>query len=378
MNDIAPQLYREVLGQYPTGVTAITTLLPDGTATAMIVGTFSAVSISPPLVAYMPRRESTSFAEMRTSTHFVANILSREQEDLCRRLARTSPDKLANERWHLSERGLPILDDVVAAVECEVESITEAGDHYIVLGRVLHLETLNPTIPLLFFRGGYGGFAPSATLLARGAEDLTSAVERASILRPHLSEAASTFDAEISIFARVSDIAVAVASATPENGDPVTTLGTRHPLVPPIGVPYVAWSDPEDQEAWVDRAIGASEADRIRFRRDLADARQHGWSVAVQSEEANDELDDDAWSDLPRRIVSRVRYQEINEISADAKYSVTALMAPVVQGKGIAPDLMFRVLFHPPIALSGAELRERGEALKALSEAASTQLSAPH
>lgn len=377
MNDIAPQLYREVLGHYPTGVSAITALLPDGTVSAMVVGTFTSVSIDPPLVAFLPRTESSSFAEMRQATRFVVNILSRDQEDLCRRLARSDPDKMAAESWHLSARGLPILDSVVAAIECELESIAEAGDHYIVIGRVIHLETLNPTIPLLFFRGGYGGFAPSASLLARGADDLASALERAAALRPSLEHAARDFGSEISLFARVADVGVAVASATPENGDPVTALGTRHPLVPPLGVPYLAWSDPEDQEAWVDRAIGASDADRIVFRRDLADARRHGWSVAVQQPDAEGEpVGAGPAADLPRRIVRTIRYQEIDEIDPGSEYAVTALMAPILERGASRPDLMLRLLFHPAARMQGAELTRRGEAFKAFAQNAGSLLGA--
>jgi flavin reductase (DIM6/NTAB) family NADH-FMN oxidoreductase RutF len=67
----------------------------------------------------------------------------------------------------LSSNGSPVLDDVVVWIDCTLDAVHEAGDHFIVLGRVSELDIARADAPLLFFRGEYGSFAP---LLARDGE----------------------------------------------------------------------------------------------------------------------------------------------------------------------------------------------------------------
>src|SRR5690606_37875544 len=94
------------------------------------------------------------------------NVLSAEQEDLCRRFAGRGEDKWAGVTWTPSPGGAPVLEGAVAWIECTTESIAEAGDHYLVLGRVRELGAQNPTAPLLFFQGGYGRFTMSSVVAA--------------------------------------------------------------------------------------------------------------------------------------------------------------------------------------------------------------------
>ena len=83
-----PAWFRYVLGQYPTGVTLITATHPDGSQLGMVVGTFSSVSLDPPLVAFMPDVRSSSWPKIREAGSFCANILTAGQQDVCRAFAR--------------------------------------------------------------------------------------------------------------------------------------------------------------------------------------------------------------------------------------------------------------------------------------------------
>jgi flavin reductase (DIM6/NTAB) family NADH-FMN oxidoreductase RutF len=158
--------FREVLGHYPTGVALVSAVTQQGRPIGMIVGSFTSVSLDPPLVAYLPMRTSRTFEVMRRSGTFVVNVLAAEQENLCRRFAGPGEDKWHGVRWRPSPSGAPILDGAVAWIECSTDSITEAGDHYVVLGRVDHLEVQDAATPLLFFQGGYGRFATSSMVAA--------------------------------------------------------------------------------------------------------------------------------------------------------------------------------------------------------------------
>jgi len=156
---IDPKWYRQVLGQYPTGVCVVTARNDRAEPIAMVVGSFTSVSLDPPLIAFFPDRGSSSWAKLRGCDAFCVNIMAADQEDVCRKLASKDPDKFVGVAHRLSPRGNPVLEDVVAWIECERYSITDAGDHEMVLGQVLELDIAGTGLPLLFFQGGYGRFS---------------------------------------------------------------------------------------------------------------------------------------------------------------------------------------------------------------------------
>lgn len=156
---IDPKWFRDVLGRYPTGVCAITAMDPDGNVSGMAVGSFTSVSLNPPLVAFLPDRSSTSWPKIERAGKFCVNVLSDQQLDVCKRFASKAEDKFAGLSYQLSRNGSPIIDGVVAWVDCDLCSVQEAGDHYIVIGAVRELQAESDCSALLFYRGGYGGFA---------------------------------------------------------------------------------------------------------------------------------------------------------------------------------------------------------------------------
>ncbi|WP_245607231.1 flavin reductase family protein [Pseudonocardia spinosispora] len=160
--DIDSIRFREVLGSYPTGVTVITAVGEDGRPAGMAVGSFTSVSLDPPLVAFLPDRSSSSFPRIRTASSFCVNVLAADQEAVCRAFATRGGDKFAGVGWQPAGSGAPRLDGVAAWIDCDFESVQEAGDHYIVLGRVRELDSTDERPPLVFFQGGYGRFSSTA------------------------------------------------------------------------------------------------------------------------------------------------------------------------------------------------------------------------
>ncbi len=120
---------------------------------------FASVSLDPPLVLFAAARASFSWPRIRRAGHFCANVLEEGQEELGRRFAVKGADKFAGVGWRPGATGSPILAGCLAHVECEVEAVHEAGDHDIVVGRVVDLGVRGEGNPLLFYRGGYGRFA---------------------------------------------------------------------------------------------------------------------------------------------------------------------------------------------------------------------------
>jgi 3-hydroxy-9,10-secoandrosta-1,3,5(10)-triene-9,17-dione monooxygenase reductase component len=151
---IDPAHFRTVLGHYASGLTVITAV-NDGTPVGMTCQSFSSVSLDPPLVLFCATKTSTSWAGIRAAGHFCANVLRDDQEEVSRVFASKIEDKFAGIGWTAGPSGAPVLQGVLATIDCEINAIHEAGDHDIVVGRVLELHGGNGA-PLVFFRGGYG------------------------------------------------------------------------------------------------------------------------------------------------------------------------------------------------------------------------------
>ena len=143
------------LGSYPTGVCVITSVSGSGERWGLAVGTFTAISLDPPLVGFMPDKRSASWKQIETTGAFCVNILSAAQLDICKRFATRGGDKFDGISHNHSPGGLPVLDAVLAWVECSIEKVVELGDHVLVVGAVRALEKVSDEPPLLFHRGGY-------------------------------------------------------------------------------------------------------------------------------------------------------------------------------------------------------------------------------
>ena len=153
--------FRRVLGHYPTGVCVITATGADGMPVGMVVGTFTSVSLDPPLVGFLPGKSSASWPLIEASGKFCVNVFASNQMAACRQLAGRGPDKFAGVDYSISASGLPLIADCIAHIECALHAVQDAGDHWFVLGRVLAMDA-GQGDPMLFFNGQYGGFAGAA------------------------------------------------------------------------------------------------------------------------------------------------------------------------------------------------------------------------
>jgi 3-hydroxy-9,10-secoandrosta-1,3,5(10)-triene-9,17-dione monooxygenase reductase component len=151
-----PRRYRQVLGHFCTGLTVITVCDEAGPA-GFACQSFAAVSLEPPLVLFSPSRSSATWPRIARAGHFCANVLAADQRGLARTFgasAAPGADKFAGVPWSPSPAG-PVLDGVLTWVGCVVEAVHEAGDHFVVIGRVTELGECGGGPPLLFYRGRY-------------------------------------------------------------------------------------------------------------------------------------------------------------------------------------------------------------------------------
>lgn len=147
-------MYGAVLGEFCTGVTIITTMSSDRPV-GFACQSFSALSLDPPLVVFCPSTRSRAWQAIAAAGRFCVNVLGHDQQHISLTFGRPGTDKFRDVAWSLSPARMPIVDGSLAWIDCRVETVHEAGDHYLVVGCVESLHSSGTGRPLLFHRGAY-------------------------------------------------------------------------------------------------------------------------------------------------------------------------------------------------------------------------------
>lgn len=156
MSGIDQAEFRAVLGHFASGVVVVTAV-HESTPAGFTCQSFFSLSLDPPLVAFAPSRASNSWPRVAGAGHLCINVLASDQEALARTFANSGVDKFAGVGWMAGPHQAPRLHGALAWIDCSVETVHEAGDHLLVVARADALET-GTGHPLLFYRGGFGGF----------------------------------------------------------------------------------------------------------------------------------------------------------------------------------------------------------------------------
>jgi flavin reductase (DIM6/NTAB) family NADH-FMN oxidoreductase RutF len=144
--------FRNALSQFATGVTVITTRLPDGSFLGLTASSFNSVSLAPPLVLWSLSQGATSLPVFTGNSHYVINVLAGDQAALAERFAMRIDNRFEGVDFMLSHTGLPILKGVSAWFECHNRSRYPEGDHVIFVGEVERCQVAPQ--PALVFHGG--------------------------------------------------------------------------------------------------------------------------------------------------------------------------------------------------------------------------------
>ena len=151
-----PRELRRALGQYATGVTVVTTVDDHGERFGMTANSFTAVSLSPPLVLWAAARSSPSLSAFEASSRFAVNVLAADQHHLSRQFSISGADKFDGVR--LLDAELPLLEGAVARFVCRrlpgTRGRLDAGDHVVFLGEIESYDAPGGE-PLVFHSGFY-------------------------------------------------------------------------------------------------------------------------------------------------------------------------------------------------------------------------------
>lgn len=336
-----PQCFRRVLGQYPTGVSVVTAKDETGTPVGMAVGSFNSVSLDPPLIAFFPKRESSTWQRIERASSFCVNILSADQEHLCRRFAAPALDRFAGIGSREAASGSPIINGVVAWIDCDIEFVHEAGDHYIVIGRVRELDIENASLPLLFYQGGYGRFAPHSLAVGDPSGLLAEQLRRVDLARPEMERIGAEIPGArcTAITMHDEELVITATAGDPEAGVIGSLVGQRLAFIPPLGTAFAAWMEGDPVERWLSHLPTGSAREQERAR--LAAVRERGFSVSMRTEKldaftsALDQL-----ADAPQAAddaLLRDRIQQLDhdpvELSEEIKCNLGSLTFPVFAGE---------------------------------------------
>ena len=125
----------------------------------MVIGSFGSVSLDPPLVQFMPAKESGTWSRIKKTGKYCVNVLGEHQLDLSNSFFNKDKDPFEAIQWSESTLGSPIIEDCIAWIDCSIGDVHEAGDHYIVIGEVHGIGASEKDDgPLLFLGGSYGSF----------------------------------------------------------------------------------------------------------------------------------------------------------------------------------------------------------------------------
>jgi 3-hydroxy-9,10-secoandrosta-1,3,5(10)-triene-9,17-dione monooxygenase reductase component len=151
----AARQFRDVLGRFASGVTVVTAI-SGGAPVGLTCQSFSSVSLNPPLVLFVPAKTSRAWPAIQRSGKFCVNFLADDQAELSNQMASRGEDKFSGLDWSPApETGSPMFAESLGYVDCQIHSVHEAGDHFVVIGRVLDLGVHGAEKPLLFFQGKY-------------------------------------------------------------------------------------------------------------------------------------------------------------------------------------------------------------------------------
>lgn len=147
--------FKRCLGSFASGVTVVTIMDASNKPQAITVSSFSSLSLEPPMVSFNLGKESHLHSKLLNSDCFAVNILAGEQAALSKKFSESTGDRWEGVKYEPGINACPLLDGVLAHIECLTDNIYDGGDHSIITGLVINLKTFDNKKPLIYYMGGY-------------------------------------------------------------------------------------------------------------------------------------------------------------------------------------------------------------------------------
>ncbi len=145
-------LFKEAMGNYPTGVTVVTASAKNGEPIGLTVNSFASVSLEPLLILWSIDHKVSTLQDFVEGGKFAVHILAGDQQSLCKTFATKGTDRFGTCQWSFSKRSLPVIEGAFAVLECSTFKTVEAGDHTILIGEVNEIQIDRTKDPMLYHR----------------------------------------------------------------------------------------------------------------------------------------------------------------------------------------------------------------------------------
>ncbi|WNS80512.1 flavin reductase family protein [Domibacillus sp. DTU_2020_1001157_1_SI_ALB_TIR_016] len=147
------QLFKDAMGNYPTGVTVMTTVDSNDRPAGLTVNSFASVSLDPLLILWSIDHKAATLPAFMENGTFAVHILAGNQKDICMTFATKGADRFSTCKWNFSpEHHLPVIEGAFAVFQCQTVQTVEAGDHTILIGEVDTIQIDAEKDPMLYHR----------------------------------------------------------------------------------------------------------------------------------------------------------------------------------------------------------------------------------
>lgn len=150
---------RAAASHFPTGVAIVSTIGTLGQPIGCTVSSFLSVSLDPPIIAVSLGESTSTVEHLVAAGKFGVSVLSASQGGVAQVFASRDVDhreRFAGVRWRPGRSGVPLLDNGLSSLECEIHEVVPAGDHHLVLGSVTSLFSSGWGSPLVHHQGTLG------------------------------------------------------------------------------------------------------------------------------------------------------------------------------------------------------------------------------
>jgi flavin reductase (DIM6/NTAB) family NADH-FMN oxidoreductase RutF len=166
MNVLDARRFRDTIGLFATGVAVIVARAGEEVL-ALTVNAVSSLSLDPMLVLFCPGKKTRFAQYVQSVTAFSINFLRHDQQALSNYFAGSWREPVPPTFRFVPSSCAPRLEGSLAAIECEPERVVDAGDHWVVIGRVRAVHSgVRPHRPLVFFSGRYRNLDPAESVPA--------------------------------------------------------------------------------------------------------------------------------------------------------------------------------------------------------------------
>jgi flavin reductase (DIM6/NTAB) family NADH-FMN oxidoreductase RutF len=141
------------MSRYPTGVTVVATYA-DGRPVGITANSFASVSLEPPLVLWSVAKDADRAQAFLDAMSYSISFLSKSQADIAQHCA--DNETLPKGKWSENRHGFPFLHGASVVLDCRRHAVYPGGDHDIIVGEVVGIETADSGGALTFYKSQYG------------------------------------------------------------------------------------------------------------------------------------------------------------------------------------------------------------------------------